>query len=100
MRNPPPAAPWLSHIEVARSAAEVVRVVQEYLATLTMDDRARFLPHGGADAISSPSDVQEWAVTLAHLDLKGADESPDSVALHEAAVVFAAAGAKLVKVSG
>ena len=97
MRNPPPAAEWLSQIEVARSAADVVRVLREYLASLTASDRAR-LPAGVHD-ISTPGEVHEWAVTLAHMDLK-ADKLQDTTALHEAAMVFAAAGSKLAKVSG
>jgi hypothetical protein len=99
MRNPPPAAQWLSQIEGARSAADVVRVLRDYVAALTQDDRARFLPDGIARGLSSPGELQEWAVTLAHLDLK-ANESPDSAALHEAAMVFAAASARLAKVAG
>ena len=99
MRNPPPAAQWLSQIEGARSAADLVRVLRDYVAALTQDDRARFLPEGIAQAISSPGEVQEWAVTLAHLDLK-ANESTDSAPLHEAAMVFAAASARLAKVAG
>ena len=98
MRNPPLAAQWLSQIETARSVADVTRVLREYLASLSADDRAAFLPAGVAQEVSSVSDVQEWAVTLAHLDLKS-DDSPDSAVLHEAAVVFAAAGAKLAKVA-
>ncbi len=98
MNNLPPAAQWLSQIEGARSAADVVRLLREYLAALTLHDRARFLPDSSAESISSATDVQEWAVTLAHLDLKSS-QSPDSAALHEAALLFAAAGAKLAKVS-
>ena len=60
-------------------------------ATLAIEDRARFLPDGDIQSISSASEVQELAVTLAHLDLK-ASQSRDSAALHEAALVFAAAG--------
>ena len=66
MRNPPPAAQWLSQIEGARSASDLVRVLRDYVAALTQDDRARFLPDGIAQGLSSPGEVQEWAVTLAH----------------------------------
>ena len=41
MKNPPPAAQWLSQIEGARSSADVVRVMREYLATLAIENRAR-----------------------------------------------------------
>lgn len=99
MKNPPLAARWLSQIEGARSSVDVVRVMRAYLATLATENRARFLPGRDIESISSASDVQELAVTLAHLDLK-ASQSPDSAALHEAAVVFAAAGSRLAKVSG
>jgi hypothetical protein len=99
MKNPPPAAEWLSQIEGARSAGDLVRVLREYLANLAHEDRASFLPDFGAERITGAADIQEWAVTLAHLDLK-ANESPDAASLHEAAVVFAAAGAKLAKMGG
>jgi hypothetical protein len=99
MKNPPPAAQWLSQIEGARSSADVVRVMREYLATLAIENRARFLPDGDIQGVSSASEVQELAVTLAHLDLK-TSQSRDSAALHEAAMVFAAAGARLAKVFG
>ena len=89
---------WVWQIEGARSAADVVRVLREYVAALTVDDRARFLPEGMAQTLSSPGEVQEWAVTLAHRDLK-TNESADSAALHEAAIVFAAASARLAKVA-
>jgi hypothetical protein len=98
MRNPPAAAHWLSQIEGARSAADVVRVLREYLASLTMDNRAQFLPDE-AIRVSSAAEVQELAVTLAHLDLKGG-ASPDDHALHEAAMVLAAASTRLAKVGG
>jgi len=99
MKNPPPAAQWLSQIEGARSSADVVRVMREYLATLPIENRARFLPDGDIQSISSASEVQELAVTLAHLDLKS-EHSRDSATLHEAALVFAAAGLRLAKVAG
>ena len=99
MRNPPPAAQWLSQIESARSSAELVRVLREYMASLDERGRAQLPALGAHNAIADAASVQEWAVTLAQLDLK-ADGSPESHALHEAAVVFAAAAARLAKVAG
>ncbi len=71
----------------------MVRVLRDYLDSLTPGQRAA-LPRGcSAQAIQGTPEIQEWAVTLAHADLKLAG----SATLHEAAVIFAAAGAKLPK---
>ena len=98
MKNPPAGA-WLSQIEGAHSASDLVRMVREYVAGLDPDALARLAAIGTAESISGPADVQEWAVALAHLDLK-ANGTPDRDVFHEAAMVFAAAGARLAKVAG
>ena len=93
--NDSPARGWLSQVEGARSAADLARVVRDYLSSLTPEQAAE-LPRGcSAKAIAAPSDVQEWAVTLARDDLM----LGGSATLHQAAVIFAAAGAKLAKVA-
>jgi len=99
MRNPPAAAQWLSQIEGARSAADLVRVLREYVGSLNDEERAQLPAFDGAGALTDAADVQEWAVTLAQFDLKEGG-TPELRALHDAAVVFAAAGAKLAKVGG
>jgi len=94
--NDSPARPWLSQIEAAHSAADLTRVVREYLGSLTPDQLAALPVACRANAIGAPSDIQEWAVTLARDDLT----LGGSATLHEAAVIFAAAGSKLAKVAG
>ena len=92
MNDSPPAA-WLSQIEGVHTAADLARVLRDYLRSLTPEQHAA-LPRGCTpEAISGPAEIQEWAVTLAHADLK----LGGSTALHGAAVIFAAAGAKLPK---
>ena len=99
MRNPPPAAQWLSQIEGARSAADLVRVLRDYMASLNEVDRAHLPAMGAHNALSDAAAIQEWAVTLAQLDLKEGGAT-GTTALHEAAMVFAAAGTRLAKVAG
>ena len=79
--------------------SDLVRVLRTYIASLTPDERAS-LPLGfDAERISHPADIQEWAVTLAHEDLKATGSGKTTPTLHQAAMVFAAAGARLPKVS-
>jgi hypothetical protein len=97
--NNPPAGAWLSQIESARSAAELVRLLRDYLASLTPDERAQ-LPAGCvAESISTPAEIQEWAVSLAQGDLKASGTHHDLRTLRLAAIIFAAAGTRLPKVS-
>ena len=97
--NNPPAGAWLSQIESARSAAELARLLRDYLASLTPEERAQ-LPDGCAAAnISSPAEIQEWAVSLAQADLRRSGTSQDAQTLHLAAIIFAAAGTRLPKVA-
>lgn len=93
---PPPAA-WLARIESAHSVAELIRTLRDYLASLSAEEIAQ-LPKGVSGAsLAGAADIQEWAVMLAHHDLRG---DPDAQALHRSAVVFAAAGAKIPKLAG
>ena len=97
--NNPPAGAWLSQIEGARTTAELVRVLRDYLAALSPEERAH-LPSGcTSENISHASDIQEWAVTLAREDLKGTGSAGVPEGLHHAAVVFAAAGSRLPRVT-
>jgi hypothetical protein len=97
--NNPPAGAWLSQIESARSAAELVRLLRDYLASLTPEARAQ-LPAGcAAENISSPAEIQEWAVSLAQEDLRTPGAPRDAQTLHLAAIIFAAAGSRLPKVA-
>ncbi len=98
MKNPP-GGTWISQIETARSAAELVRLLREYLESMSPEERVQ-LPSGcSAEDISRAADIQEWAVTLAHADLKATASEGSTDALHQAAVVFAAGGARLPKVA-
>jgi len=97
--NNPPAGAWLSQIESARSAAELLRLIRDYLASLTPEQRAQ-LPAGCvAENISSPSEIQEWAVALAQGDLKTSGTPHSAETLRLAAIVFAAAGTRLPRVA-
>jgi hypothetical protein len=97
--NNPPAGAWLSQIESTRSAAELVRLLRDYLASLTPEERAQ-LPAGCvAESISSPAEIQEWAVSLAQGDLKRSGTHEDAQTLRLAAIIFAAAGTRLPKVA-
>ena len=93
--NDSPARSWLSQIEAAHSAADLMRVVRDYIASLPPDQLGA-LPRGlTPQAIATPANIQEWAVMLARADLT----LGGSPGLHQAAVVFAAAGSKLAKVA-
>ena len=97
--NNPPAGAWLSQIESARSAAELLRLLRDYLASLTPEERAQ-LPAGCvADNITGPSEIQEWAVALAQGDLKTSGTPQSAETLRFAAIVFAAAGTRLPRVA-
>ena len=93
--NDSPAREWLSQIEVAHTAADLVRVLRDYLGSLRADQVDSLPVACRPGAINAPADIQEWAVTLAREDLT----LGGSAALHEAAVIFAAAGSKLAKVA-
>lgn len=97
--NNPPAGAWLSQIENARATAELVRLLRDFLASLTPEERAQ-LPAGCvAENISSTAEIQEWAVSLAQHDLKTSGTTRSADTLHLAAIVFAAAGTRLPKVA-
>ncbi len=95
-----PAGGWLSQIETARSGPELVRLVNEYVAGLSEEERAQLPPGCGAETLREPGDIQACAVALAHSDLKAIGSAASTDALRHAAVVFAAAAAKLAKVAG
>jgi hypothetical protein len=87
------AGSWLVQIEGAHSAGDLARLLRAYVASLPSEQQAA-LPRGCTpEAISGAPEIQDWAVTLAQADLK----LGGSTALHEAAVIFAAAGARLPK---
>ena len=91
--NDSPTGAWLSQVEGVHTVADLARVLRDYLRSLTPDQQAA-LPRGCTpEAISGAAEIQEWAVALAQADLR----LGGSTALHAAAVVFAAAGAKLPK---
>jgi hypothetical protein len=98
MTNPPPGA-WLSQIESARSVAELVRMLRDYLGSISVEDRAHLPAQCTPDNISSAADIQEWAVALAHADLRATGGADATHALHQAALVFAAAGTRLPRVA-
>jgi hypothetical protein len=97
MNNPPPGA-WLSQIEGARTVAELVRMLRDYLSAMSAEDRAQLPERCAPENISSVADIQEWAVALAHADLRATGSSGSAHALHQAALVFAAAGTRLPRV--
>ena len=99
MKNSPAGA-WLSQIETARSGAELVRLMRDYVGGLSDEERAQLPPDCRSHHINAPADIQECAVTLAHGDLKAIGTPETTDALRQAAVVFAAAAAKLTKVAG
>ena len=94
-----PAGAWLLQIDGARSSADLVRVMREYLASLGPERRAMLPAACAIDRITSGADVQECAVALAQADLISSRPTADD-ALHQAAVVFGAAAAKLPKLAG
>ena len=95
--NPLPPTEWLARIESAHSVAELMVALRDYLATLTPEEGAQ-LPAGiSAEVVRAPTDIQEWAVTLARHDLRAGAEVPP--ALHRTAMVFAAAGVKMPKLA-
>jgi hypothetical protein len=92
MKNTP-AGRWLSQIEGARSTRDLIGILRDYLDSMTAEEAAQ-LPRGcTAGSISTPAEIQEWAVALAREDLKG--DGAEASALHQAAAVFTAAGARL-----
>jgi hypothetical protein len=97
--NYPPSGAWLSQIEGARSTAELVRLLRDYLSALTPEQHAHLPAMCTAENISSAADIQEWAVILARDDLKATGSAGVRDGLQHAAVVFAAAGSRLPKVA-
>jgi hypothetical protein len=97
--NNPPASAWLSQIEGARSTAELVRLLRDYLTALSAEERAHLPAACTVDNISNAADIQEWSVTLAREDLKTTGSASVRSGLQHAAVVFAAAGSRLPKVA-
>ena len=96
MKNTPAGA-WLSQIENARSTRDLLGILRDYLNAMTVEQVAE-LPQGcSAENISTAAEIQEWAVTLAREDLKG--DGAEHSALHQAAVVFTAAGARLPRMT-
>jgi hypothetical protein len=93
------AGAWLVQIEGARSSADLVRIVREYLVALGPESRATLPRQCDADRIAGGAEIQECAVMLAQEDLKSSRPTADDT-LHEAATVFAAASAKLPKLAG
>ena len=92
MRNTPAGA-WLSQVENARTTRDLLGILRDYLDSLTAEQSGQ-LPRGCiAENVSTAAEIQEWAVTLAREDLKG--DGAEHSALHQAAVVFTAAGARL-----
>lgn len=98
MNNPPPGA-WLSQIEGARTIAELVRMLRDYLGSMSAEDRAHLPERCVPENISTGADIQEWAVALAHADLRATGGADTAQALHQAALVFAAAGTRLPRVA-
>ena len=96
--NNPPAGAWISQIEGARSTAELVRMLRDYLASMSVEDSAHLPRALSAETIERASDIQEWAVALAQADLKATGSEASTGVLHEAAVVFGAAGSRIPKV--
>ena len=93
--NNPPAGAWLLQIESARSVSELVRMLRDYLGGLSPDAKAHLPPGCNAANINNAADVQEWAVALAQADLRATGSAQGTDTLHQAAVVFAAAGSRL-----
>jgi hypothetical protein len=97
--NNPPARVWLSQIDGARSASELAKMLRNYLGSLGAEDRAQLPPECVAERIAEAADIQEWAVALAREDLRSTGSGGARDVLHQAAVVFAAAGARLSRVA-
>ena len=93
-----PAGAWLLQIDGARSSADLVRISREYLASLGPERRAMLPRQCATERITAGADIQECAVALAQEDLKSSRPAVDD-ALHEAAVIFGAAAAKLPKLA-
>jgi len=97
--NNSPASAWLSQVDGARSAADLARILRDYLNALTPEHRDA-LPAGcRPENLTTAAEIQEWAVTLAHQDLRTREPMNGTDVLHQAAVLFAAAGTKLPKVA-
>lgn len=84
---------WLSQIEGARSARDLVAILRDFLGSMTQGQLGELPAHCRPENISTAAEIQEWAVTLAREDLKST--ALDKGMLHHAAAVFAAAGARL-----
>jgi hypothetical protein len=97
--NDSPGAAWLPQIESAHTGAELAHTLRAYLASLTPQQLAELPKECSPQAFAGPADIQEWAVMLTHADLKVNGSPRASATLHQAAVIFAAAGSKLTKVA-
>ena len=97
--NNPPARVWLSQVEGARSVSELVRMLRDYLSALDAQERAQLPLSCSPERISTAADIQEFAVALAQEDLRSTGTGGDGGTVHQAAMVFAAAGARLPRLS-
>jgi hypothetical protein len=92
------AGTWIPQIESAHSVAELVKLLRDYLGSLSAEDRSRLPAACEPHALSRATEIQEWAVILAQQDLK-ATGSGRGHALRQAANVFAAAAARLPRIA-
>lgn len=86
---------WQPLLSAAGTEEEIIRIINEYLATLQPDELALLPPSCRIPPISNPHEIGDAAVTLSHADLKISHEHPGANLLHEMAHTFAFAQNRL-----
>lgn len=86
---------WAPLIQGAMSEAELVRVMRDYLSTLLPSDIEQIPKDCRLESIASADQVSEAALMLTQAELGGTSGSPGHDVLHEMALTFAAAQARL-----
>ena len=86
---------WQPLLSAAGSEEDVIRIINEYLATLLPAELALLPPSCRIAPVSHPHEIGDAAVTLSHCDLKTSHDDPGAKLLHEMAHTFAYAQTRL-----
>jgi hypothetical protein len=86
-------------IRAARSEAEVIMLVREYLSSLGTAEAALIPPGLTSLAVSHAEEVVQAALELAHREALAAYDAPEAAFLKDAVKVFAAASMRLASLT-
>jgi hypothetical protein len=87
---------WKDNLTDAQTVKDVVRVMRDYLATLSLEDRKRF-PPACRDALSV-DDIADSALVLFRAEVQFTGDPVITAMLHEVAQTFVAASNRIVAI--